>query len=90
MSIEGTVSILVRFLHHDKPVYHANYGVRDVETKLLVTEETIFPGCSLTKVFTAATLSLLVEEKKVTWATFGKDVLPGFDIKMTSLATTLP
>ena len=53
MSIGGTAGLSLGVLHHGKPVYQANYGFRDVEQKLPVTEETIFPGCSLTKALTS-------------------------------------
>src|SRR3569833_2572680 len=53
-------------------------GPRDSEESLPVTEETIFPICSLTKALTAAAMGILVEEKKVTWNTLVKDVLPSF------------
>jgi CubicO group peptidase (beta-lactamase class C family) len=81
MSIGGTAGLSLGLLHHGKPIHQANYGFRDVEASLPVTEETIFPGCSLTKALTAAALALLVEEKKMTWDTLVKDVLPEFKIK---------
>ncbi|KAA6409721.1 MAG: hypothetical protein FRX48_06333 [Lasallia pustulata] len=46
-----------------------------------LTEETIFPGCSLTKALTSAAMALLVEEGKVTWDTLVKDILPDFKVK---------
>ena len=49
--------------------------------QLPVTGETVFPGCSLTKALTSATIALLVEEGRVTWDTLIKDVLPEFKIK---------
>ena len=81
MSIGGTAGLSLGILHHGQPVYNANFGFRDVQQSLAPTEETIFPACSLTKALTSATISLLVEEEKVTWETLVKDVLPGFDIK---------
>ena len=76
MSIGGTAGLSVGVLHYNKSVYEANYGFRDVEANLPVTEKTIFPGISLTKAFTSATLGLLVEEKKVTWDTLVKRCPP--------------
>ena len=81
MSIGGTAGLSLGLLHHGKPIYQASYGLRDVPANLPVTEETILPGCSLTKALTAATIALLVEEEKVTWDTLVKDVLPDFKIK---------
>jgi len=81
MSIGGTAGLSLGILHHGKPIYHANYGFRNVEKKLPMTEETITPGCSLAKAMTAASIALLVEEDKLTWDTRVKDILPDFEIQ---------
>ena len=81
MSIGGTAGLSLGLLHHGKPIYQANYGFRNVQENLPMTEETIMPACSLTKALTAASLGLLVEEKKVSWGTLVKDVLPDFKIQ---------
>ncbi|CVL08050.1 uncharacterized protein FMAN_09640 [Fusarium mangiferae] len=46
--------------------------------KLAVTEDTIFPICSLTKAITAAGLGLFVEEDRVSWDSLIKGILPDF------------
>lgn len=81
MSIGGTAGLSLGILQHGKPIYHANYGFRNVQKKLPMTEETITPGCSLAKAMTAASIALLVEEKKLTWDTRVKDILPDFKIQ---------
>ncbi len=81
MQIGGTAGLSLGVLHHGKPIYQANFGLRDVQQSLAPTEETIFPVCSLVKALTSATLALLVEEEKITWETPVKDVLPEFDIE---------
>lgn len=81
MGIGGAAGLSLGVLHHGKPIYQASYGFRDIPDKLPVTDETMFPGCSLTKALTAAAVALLVEEEKVTWDTLVKDVLPKFKIK---------
>ena len=81
MSIGGTAGLLLGVLYKGKATYHSNYGFKDVAEKQVLTEDTIFPGCSLTKALTAATLGLLVEDKKLTWDTLVKDVLPDFKPK---------
>ena len=81
MSIGGTAGLSLGVLHHGKPIYTANYGFRDTQAKLPVTEETIFPACSLTKALTAAGIALLVEDGKLGWDSLVKDVLPGDAIK---------
>ena len=81
MSIGGTAGLSLGILQHGKPIYHANYGFRNVQKKLPMTEETITPGCSLAKAMTAASIALLVEENKLTWDTRVKDILPDFRIQ---------
>ncbi|KAM0248984.1 hypothetical protein ACHAP5_003193 [Fusarium lateritium] len=78
MSIAGTPGVSVGVIIKEKPAYYENYGHRNVEQKLPVTEDTIFPLCSLTKAFTAAALGLLVDEDKLSWDSLVKDVLPSF------------
>ncbi len=81
MMIAGTAGLSIGVMHHDKIVYQGNFGFRDVEKKLPVTDETIFPGCSLTKAMVCATIGMLVEEKRLEWSTLLKDVLPDFQIE---------
>lgn len=81
MSIGGTAGLSLGILQHGKPIHHANYGFRNVQEKLPMTEETITPGCSLAKAMTAASIALLVEENKVTWDTRVKNILPDFGIQ---------
>lgn len=81
MSIGGTAGLSLGILHHGKPVFHANCGYRDVQGSLPPTAETIYPGCSLTKALTSAAMGQLVEEKKITWDTLVKDILPELNIK---------
>ena len=54
--------------------------MRDVGANLPPTEETICPGCSLTKALVAATAGTLVEEGKLKWDTHVKDSLPECNI----------
>lgn len=78
MSIAGTTGLSLGVVHNDKLVHSANFGFRDHGSKLPVDDETIFPGCSLTKAMISATMGVLVEEGALTWDTKVKDVLPGF------------
>ena len=52
---------------NDKLVFVKGYGYRDYEKKLPITEKTMFPIASNTKLFTAVAAGFLVEEGKVTW-----------------------
>ena len=81
MEIGGAVGLSLGVLHHGEPIYHANFGWRDVQNSLAPTEETIFLACSLVKAMTAATLALLVEDERITWDTLVKDVLPEYNPK---------
>ena len=81
MSIAGTVGLAPGVAHSDNLIHTANFGFRDYGSKLPVNDETIFPGCSLTKAMLSATMGLLVEEGALTWDTKVKDMLPTFHIR---------
>src|ERR1700730_5957918 len=49
---------------HGKPVYHEDFGVRDVATKLPMTDDTIFRLFSMTKPITSVVAMMLIEEGK--------------------------
>jgi CubicO group peptidase (beta-lactamase class C family) len=49
---------------HGKPVYHELFGVRDVATKLPMTDDTIFRLFSMTKPITSVVATMLIEEGK--------------------------
>jgi CubicO group peptidase (beta-lactamase class C family) len=80
MSIAGTPGLSLGVLHEGKTAFFGNYGLRDVAANLPPTEETIYPGCSLTKALVAATTGSLVEEGVLKWDTRVKDVLPEWNI----------
>jgi CubicO group peptidase (beta-lactamase class C family) len=81
MSIRGTAGLSLGVMHKGCLIYHANYGFRDFKERLPVTEDTVFPVCSLSKAVTAAAIGILVEEKKATSNTLVRDTLPAFKIK---------
>lgn len=81
ISVAGTVGLSLGVVHNDKLIHTANFGFRDHASKLPINDETIFPGCSLTKAMLSATLGVLVEEGALTWETRLKDVLPAFHIR---------
>ncbi len=50
---------------HDKPVYHEFFGVRDVATRLPMTDDTIFRLHSMTKPITSVAAMMLVDAGKL-------------------------
>jgi CubicO group peptidase (beta-lactamase class C family) len=60
--IPGAI-LLIR--QHDKPVYHEFFGVRDLATKLPMTDDTIFRLHSMTKPITSVAAMMLVDEGKL-------------------------
>jgi CubicO group peptidase (beta-lactamase class C family) len=61
-----------------KVILSKGYGFRDVDKKLPVTEQTIFPIASITKSFTVATLGTLASEGKLEWDKPVREYLPDF------------
>lgn len=81
MSIAGTAGLSLGVVHNGEVVHTANFGFRDVTLNLPVDDETIFPGCSLTKAMVSATIGVLVEQEALGWDTRVTDVLPEFQIR---------
>lgn len=76
-SVPGAAVAIVK----DGQIVHLKtYGVRSLDSKKPVTPETIFPIASLTKGFTAALISRLVEEGKIHWEDRVQKYLPDFKI----------
>lgn len=61
-----------------KVILSKGYGLRDVDKKLPVTEQTLFPIASITKSFTVATLGTLATEGKLDWDKPVREYLPDF------------
>ena len=62
-------------------IYSEGFGFRDVERKLKVTPETLFNFGSNSKGFTATSVGILVDEKKLAWDKPVKDYLPFFELQ---------
>ena len=60
----------------DKLVFAKGYGYRDVEKKLPVTPGTVFQIASNSKLFTAVSAGMLVEEGKLTWDKPVREAVP--------------
>ena len=78
MSIAGTAGLSLGVLHCGEIIYSDNFGFRDVESKLPVDDNTVFPGCSLTKAMISAIMGMLVDEGSLDWDTPVKDILTDF------------
>lgn len=61
-----------------KVIHLKTFGIRSVKSKKPVTPETIFYIASLTKGFTAALISRLVDEEKIQWEDKVRKYLPDF------------
>lgn len=75
---------------HDGDVIHTyNFGHRDVYNQLRTTSDTVYGIGSVTKSFIAAGIARLVEDKKLTWDTPVRDILPEFEQEDANIAETL-
>jgi CubicO group peptidase (beta-lactamase class C family) len=60
--IAGSILLIQQ---HGKPVYHEFFGVRDVATKLPMTDDTIFRLYSMTKAVTSVAAMMLIDQGKL-------------------------
>lgn len=72
--------IAVGVVKDGKLVHAKGYGVRSIETKEKVDENTLFGIASNSKAYTAAALGMLVDEKKINWDDKVRDYLPEFKL----------
>ena len=59
-------------------VYAKGFGVKELGKQELVTEHTLFQIGSVSKSFTAAVISSLVDEGRIKWSDTVKNILPDF------------
>ncbi|KAI1121869.1 putative D-aminoacylase [Nemania abortiva] len=74
----GTPGLSLGVLHHGEIIHQANFGFRDVDSRLPPDENTAYVVGSLTKAITAALVGILVDEGKLTWTTQLHDIIPTF------------
>ncbi|EON63642.1 hypothetical protein W97_02870 [Coniosporium apollinis CBS 100218] len=79
LTAAGTVGLAYGVIHEGKIVHTDNAGFSDLERKLPVNEETIFPIASMTKGLVSSALGLLVEDEKLEWDTPISKMLPDFN-----------
>lgn len=59
--------VAIGIVQGSAPIYLKGYGVRNITTQAPVTPDTLFDIGSCTKAFTAASIAMLVDEKKMNW-----------------------
>lgn len=72
--------IAVAIIKDDKVIHAKGYGVRSLNTKQKVDENTLFGVASNSKAYTAAALGMLIDEKKIKWDTKVTDIIPEFKL----------
>jgi CubicO group peptidase (beta-lactamase class C family) len=73
----------------DKLVFVKGYGYRDYEKKLPITAQTMYPIASNTKLFTAVSAGMLVEEGKLTWDRPIRESVPTIEFYNSYLNNTI-
>lgn len=74
----NVAGVAVAVVKDGKIIHEKGYGVKSIETNLLVDEHTNFQIASNTKAFTTAALSILVDEGKLSWKDKVKKYIPEF------------
>ena len=72
--------IAVAVIKDGKVIHSKGYGVRSLNTKKKVDENTLFGIASNSKAFTAAALGMLVDEGKIKWDDKVRDYIPEFKL----------
>jgi len=70
--------IAVAVIKDGKVIHSKGYGVRSLNTKAKVDENTLFGIASNSKAFATASLAMLVDEKKLKWDDKVTDYIPEF------------
>ena len=72
--------LAIAIVKDDKIIFSKGYGVKEYEKKAKVTDKSLFAIASNTKAFTAAALSILVDEGKISWDDPVRKYLPYFQL----------
>ena len=75
--IPGLSAVVVK---NGKVVFKKTYGVKDIETKEPVDDNTLFSMASTTKALIALSLGILVDQNKISWEDEVIDHLPSFKL----------
>lgn len=72
----GTAGASIAAARNGQLLHEAYYGYRDISTQAPPDKNTIYGIASITKSFTAAAISILVDERKLEWDTPIRTILP--------------
>ncbi len=67
MDISPSVGIAIAVVKDGEVIHSKGYGIKSIENKKKVDEHTLFAIASNSKAFTAAALSILVDEERLNW-----------------------
>lgn len=70
--------IALGIIQHGEPVLMKGYGVRSLDSKIPMDENTLFGIASNSKAFTSAALGILVQQGKIAWDDRVIDYIPEF------------
>src|SRR5215212_7971542 len=73
--------LAIAIVRNDSVVFARGYGVRELGKPDPVNEHTLFAIGSTTKAMTAASLGMLVDEKKVEWDAPAKRYIPTLELQ---------
>lgn len=76
----GIPGLAIAVVKDDEVVYAEGFGFRMLGEEARVDEHTLFGVASTTKAMTAAALSMLVDEGRLTWDTPIVDIMPEFQL----------
>ncbi|MFV0304640.1 MAG: serine hydrolase [Moheibacter sp.] len=90
MKLYNAIGLSVSVVENNSVIYSKGFGYRDLENKLPVTTNTIFPIGSVTKAFTGSILGILEFENQLSLKSKPASYLPNFEFyndKMNNLIT---
>lgn len=76
----GCPGLAIAVVRNDSLIFAKGYGVRQIGSSAQVDEKTIFGIASCSKAFTAASVAMLVDEKKIKWDNPATKHLDGFQL----------
>jgi len=78
MQLNNSVGMAIAIVKDGEVVHAKGYGLKSINTKEKVDENTLFAIASNSKAFTGAALAILVDEGKLSWDDHVVDYIPEF------------